>query len=63
MNRNKLLQSVPNVPQRIASRLTSRPKSRPVAQSTSDIESIDEVNNTLQRAGRFLFFLFLLQIL
>lgn len=42
--------SVPNVPQRIASRLTSRPKARPNAQNC-DIESIDEANNTLQRAG------------
>ncbi|XP_031356192.1 mitogen-activated protein kinase kinase kinase kinase 5 isoform X4 [Photinus pyralis] len=42
--------SVPNVPQRIASRLTSRPKMRHVTHSSDDIESIDEANNTLQRA-------------
>ncbi|XP_076262755.1 MAP4K3-like protein hppy isoform X3 [Rhynchophorus ferrugineus] len=36
--------AVPNVPQRIASRLTTRPKGQFV-----DISSIDEANNTLQR--------------
>ncbi|XP_017778036.1 PREDICTED: mitogen-activated protein kinase kinase kinase kinase 5 isoform X3 [Nicrophorus vespilloides] len=38
--------SVPNVPQRIASRLTTRPKGR-VLTPSSDIECIDEANNTL----------------
>ncbi|XP_066256375.1 mitogen-activated protein kinase kinase kinase kinase 5 isoform X2 [Euwallacea similis] len=39
--------AVPNVPQRIASRLTSRPK--PQNAQFVDINSIDEANNTLQR--------------
>ncbi|XP_018336102.1 mitogen-activated protein kinase kinase kinase kinase 5 isoform X3 [Agrilus planipennis] len=43
--------SVPNVPQRIASRLTSRPKHRNLAHVSNPIDSIDEVNNTLQRPG------------
>lgn len=42
--------AVPNVPQRIASRLTSRPKSQNAVLSNSDIDRIDEVNNTLQRS-------------
>lgn len=48
-----LLQSIPNVPQRIASRLTSRPKPRSAIQQSSEIQSTDEANNTLQRAGTF----------
>ncbi|CAG9856132.1 unnamed protein product [Phyllotreta striolata] len=44
--------AVPNVPQRIASRLTSRSKSQNVVLSNnSDIDCIDEVNNTLQRSN------------
>ncbi|KAI4471406.1 sterile20-like kinase isoform b-related [Holotrichia oblita] len=43
--------SIPNVPQRIASRLTSRPKPRSAIQQSSEIQSTDEANNTLQRAG------------
>ncbi|KAL1516557.1 hypothetical protein ABEB36_000461 [Hypothenemus hampei] len=39
--------AVPNVPQRIASRLTSRPK--PQNAQFVDVNSIDQVNNTLQR--------------
>ncbi|XP_050315103.1 LOW QUALITY PROTEIN: mitogen-activated protein kinase kinase kinase kinase 5 [Anthonomus grandis grandis] len=39
--------AVPNVPQRIASRLTSRPK--PQNAQFVDVNSIDEANNTLQR--------------
>lgn len=45
------LQSVPNVPQRIASRLTSRPKPRTPLQPSPDIQTFDEANNTLQRPG------------
>ncbi|KAL3284790.1 hypothetical protein HHI36_018932 [Cryptolaemus montrouzieri] len=42
--------AVPNVPQRIASRLTSRPKSQDLVNSIDvDIENIDDANNTLQR--------------
>lgn len=48
-----LFQSVPNVPQRIASRLTSRPKTRNAVQANSDIHAIDEVNNTLHRPGKW----------
>ncbi|XP_065160120.1 mitogen-activated protein kinase kinase kinase kinase 5 isoform X3 [Atheta coriaria] len=43
--------SVPNVPQRIASRLTSRARSRIALSPSSDIECIDESNNTLQKPG------------
>ncbi|XP_045462706.1 mitogen-activated protein kinase kinase kinase kinase 3 isoform X2 [Harmonia axyridis] len=44
--------AVPNVPQRIASRLTSRPRGQNLVQTVDvDIENIDEVNNTLQRSG------------
>ncbi|KRT85747.1 protein kinase, partial [Oryctes borbonicus] len=43
--------SIPNVPQRIASRLTSRPKPRSAIQQSSEIQSTDEANNTLQRPG------------
>lgn len=47
------MQAVPNVPQRIASRLTSRPKPQNAIHSAinvdSEIECVDESNNTLQR--------------
>ncbi|KAK9885797.1 hypothetical protein WA026_013666 [Henosepilachna vigintioctopunctata] len=44
--------AIPNVPQRIASRLTSRPKPPNMVHSVDvDIENIDEANNTLQRSG------------
>lgn len=46
--------SIPNVPQRIASRLTSRSKPQHggvLQQPVADIETIDEANNTLQRPG------------
>ncbi|XP_072399001.1 mitogen-activated protein kinase kinase kinase kinase 5 isoform X5 [Diabrotica undecimpunctata] len=42
--------AVPNVPQRIASRLTSRPKPQNAVLSNSDVDRIDEANNTLQRS-------------
>ncbi|XP_049819069.1 mitogen-activated protein kinase kinase kinase kinase 5 isoform X2 [Aethina tumida] len=42
--------AVPNVPQRIASRMTSRPKPQN-AILLSDIQHIDEANNTLQRTA------------
>ncbi|XP_074028055.1 MAP4K3-like protein hppy isoform X2 [Leptinotarsa decemlineata] len=41
--------AVPNVPQRIPSRLTSRPKPQNAVLSNVDIDRIDEANNTLQR--------------
>lgn len=40
------------MPQRIASRLTSRAKPRTPLQNSPDIQSIDEANNTLQRPGK-----------
>lgn len=43
-------QSVPNVPQRIASRLTSRPKSN-LSRTSPDIQTVDEANNSLHEAG------------
>lgn len=43
--------SVPNVPQRIASRLTARPKPRSML--TADIQSIDESNNAIPRPGMY----------
>nr|CAH7723974.1 unnamed protein product [Callosobruchus chinensis] len=43
--------AVPNVPQRITSRLTTRPKSQNALRTNADIQDIDEVNNTLQRPG------------
>ncbi|XP_057661329.1 mitogen-activated protein kinase kinase kinase kinase 5 isoform X6 [Diorhabda carinulata] len=42
--------AVQNVPQRIASRLTSRPKPQNAVLSNSDMDRIDEANNTLQRS-------------
>ncbi|CAH0546153.1 unnamed protein product [Brassicogethes aeneus] len=42
--------AVPNVPQRIASRMTSRPKPQN-AILLGDISHLDEANNTLQRTG------------
>lgn len=49
--------SVPNVPQRIASRLTARPKPRSVL--TSDIQTVDESNNSVARLGNFSLIIFL----
>jgi [mitogen-activated protein kinase] kinase 5 len=46
--------AIPNVPQRIASRLTSRPKPQSAIHISTEIENIDESNNTLQRTGNFL---------
>nr|CAI5827793.1 unnamed protein product [Callosobruchus analis] len=43
--------AVPNVPQRITSRLTTRPKSQNALHTNADIQDIDEANNTLQRPG------------
>ncbi|XP_068897336.1 mitogen-activated protein kinase kinase kinase kinase 5 isoform X6 [Tenebrio molitor] len=43
--------AIPNVPQRIASRLTSRPKPQSAIHISTEIENIDESNNTLQRTG------------
>lgn len=42
--------AVQNVPQRIASRLTSRPKPQNAVLSNPDMDRIDEANNTLQRS-------------
>ncbi|KAJ8959407.1 hypothetical protein NQ318_022097 [Aromia moschata] len=49
--------AVPNVPQRIASRLTSRPKPQNAVLHV-DIQHIDEANNTLQRTGKVFFNIF-----
>ncbi|XP_022912340.2 mitogen-activated protein kinase kinase kinase kinase 5 isoform X2 [Onthophagus taurus] len=43
--------SIPNVPQRIASRLTARPRTSVVSQALSEIQNLDDVNNTLHRPG------------
>lgn len=43
--------AVPNCPQRIASRLTARPKQSRNVDITSEIQTIDESNNTIHRAG------------
>ncbi|XP_044254721.1 mitogen-activated protein kinase kinase kinase kinase 5 isoform X2 [Tribolium madens] len=43
--------AIPNVPQRIASRLTSRPKPQSAINISGEIENIDESNNTLQGTG------------
>lgn len=50
--------SVPNVPQRISSRLTARPKPPRNLHVNSDIQAIDEANNAIHRPGMHLVFLF-----
>lgn len=45
--------SVPNVPQRIASRLTAKPKPPRNLHVNSDIQPIDDTNNPIHRSGKY----------
>lgn len=54
--------AVPNVPQRIASRLTARSKPNRNVHQSGDIQAIDESNNAIHRPGKFTDFLVILNV-